>query len=139
MAKKNQNNETVLGVCHVTRTKEELRALMDQQVVKGKDIYNKYPNDITIHDAFGRIAYDENTSNNFFREYRAWCAYCEEIYTSSFDNPNTKYLKEFKDAGQFVGIIIDSNQVYKDSKKLLLSQIDELVSFIDRLDLIVYP
>lgn len=139
MAKKNQNNEIVLGVCHVTRTKEELKSLMDQQVVKGKDIYNKYPADIIVLDAYGRKAYDENTSNNFFREYRAWCAYCEEIYTSSFDNPNTKYLKDFKDAGQFVGIIIDSSQVYKDSKKLLLSQIEELESFIDRLDLIIYP
>jgi len=139
MAKKNQNNETILGVCHVTRPKEEMKTLLEKQIKKGKDIYEKYPGDITIRDMYGRIAFNDQISHDFHKDYHAWSLFCEEIYSSSFDDPNTKYLKEFKDAGQFIGIYRDANEIYKSSKEYLLRQIEQIESFIDRLDIIVYP
>lgn len=139
MAKKNQNDVTMLGVCHVTRSKEEMKALFEKQLEKGKGIYDKFPGDITMRDMYGRAAYNEQTSHDFYKEYHAWSAFCEEIYSSSFDDPNTKYLKDFKDAGQVIGIFRDANDLYQQSKRNLLRQIEEIECFIERLDIIIYP
>ena len=133
--KSTKTTTIILSVCQVIRSKEELRTLLDAQIVKGQNILNQYPP--VFADPYGRQLISDQDADKFYAEHSAWKEYCEEVYTSSFSDPNTKYLKQFQDAGTFGGIITDGKgQVYLDTRSLFQDEINALESFKQRLDLI---
>ena len=136
MATRNTKASTiVLSVCYVKRSKEDLLSLIEAQIVKGQNILNQYPP--VFADPYGRQLISDQDADKFYAEHSAWKEYCEEVYTSSFSDPNTKYLKQFQDAGTFWGIITDGKgQAYLDTRSLFQDEINALESFKQRLDLI---
>lgn len=125
----------ILSVCQVIRSKEELRTLLDAQIEKGKNLLHQYPP--IYADSYGRQLISDQDTEKFYAEHKAWREFCEEIYTSSFSDPNTKYLKQFQEAGTFWGILTDGKgQVYHDTRNLFQEEINALESFKQRLDLI---
>ena len=133
-SKKTTPQIIVLGVCHVERSKEELRSYLLEQVKKGNDILNRYP--VALCNQYGQRLLTQQQEQDFFREHDVWADYCEEIYTSSFDDPNTKYLEQFRASGTPIGIYTSANDVYIDSRRRLADQISAIESFLQRLDLI---
>ena len=136
MATRNTKTTTiVLSVCQVIRSKAELLSLIEAQIEKGNNLLNQYPP--SYIDPCGRQLISEQDAKKFYAEHDAWREFCEEIYTSSFSDPNTKYLKQFQDAGTFIGFITDGKgQVYLDTRSLFQDEINALESFKQRLDLI---
>lgn len=136
MAKKSQQEAIVLAVCQVTRSKEDLEALILTQIEQGEAILAKYPP--YMNNGYYAPAFDQNNADQFYAEYKAWKEFCEEIYTTSFDIKDTKYLEQFTNAEIFMGLFSESWEVYNHSLSNLRKQINELNSFIKRIPLI-YP
>lgn len=135
MAKKSQQEVRVLAVCQVTRSKEELTSLFQKQIQEGEAILAKYPP--YVNNGYYAPAFNQNQADLFYAEYKAWKEFCEEIYTSSFNIEDTKYLNQFKNSYIF-GFVRDESDVYNSERENLQRQINELNSFIKRIPLI-YP
>ena len=137
MATRSTKSTTIiLGVCQVQRSKNDLRSLIEEQIKKGNDILSQYPAMYT--DPYGRPLMTPSDLEKFTAIYTSWQEYCEEIYTSSFSDPNTKYLAQFQNVGTPLGPLSGYEGAYSMTRDLFRKQINQLESFNQRLDLI-YP
>lgn len=120
--------------CRLTRDKEELRMLIEQQISKGNELLGRYPEE--IRDMLGRVIITREIEQRFIKEYNTWEEGCENIYKHSFDFEETPYLRQFREDdiplnGVFrneVGVL------YTEYRLTLLRQIGELKSFLQQID-----